>query len=46
MADVGVGVDKTLIFLMHPEKLRKRAQQSNSRQLSCSNASRCVFVHK
>jgi len=31
------------IFLTHAENLRKKAQRTKSRQLSCSNASRCVF---
>jgi len=31
----------TVIFLMHPDNLRKKAQWSKSRQLSYSNASRC-----
>jgi len=35
-----------IIFLMHPVNLHKKAQQSKSRQLSYSNASRCVFMHK
>ena len=35
-----------VIFLMHPENLHKKAHQSKSRQLSCSNASRCIFVNR
>jgi len=33
-----------VILLMHPDNLRKKAQQSKSRQFFCSNASRCVFI--
>jgi len=29
---------------MHPDNSHKKAQWTNSRQLSCNNASRCVFV--
>jgi len=35
-----------VILLTHPDNLLKKAQQSKSRQLSCSNVSRCVFVNK
>ena len=35
-----------VIFLMHPDNLCKKAQRTKSRQLSCSNASRCVFINK
>jgi len=34
------------IFLTHADNLCKKAQQSKSRQLSCSNARRCVFINK
>jgi len=33
-------------FLTHPDNLRKKAQQSKSRQLCYSNASRCGFINK
>jgi len=39
-----VGVDNAVIFLTHPDNMCKKAQQTKSRQLSCSNASRCVFI--
>jgi len=35
-----------VIFLMHPDNFRKKAQQSKSRQLSCSNTSRYIFINK
>jgi len=35
-----------VIFLTHSHTLPKKPQQSKSRQLSCSNASRCVFIKK
>jgi len=35
-----------VIFLTHPDNLRKKAQRSKSRQLSYSNASRCGFINK
>ena len=35
-----------VIFLPHPGNLLKKAQESKSRQLSCSNVSRCVFINK
>jgi len=35
-----------VILLMHPDNLRKKAQQSKSRQFFCSNACRCVFINK
>jgi len=35
-----------VIFLTHADNLRKKAQQTKSRQLSCSNASGCVFIKK
>jgi len=31
---------------MHPDNLRKEAQRTKSRKLSCSNASRCIFINK
>jgi len=34
----------TVIFLKHPDNLRKKAQRRKSRQLSYSNASRCSFI--
>jgi len=43
---VGLLAGKYGISLMHPHNLLKKAQQSKSRQLSCSNASRCVFINK
>jgi len=42
-----VGVDKTLLmFLMCVDNMGKKAQWTKSSQLSCSNASRCVFINK
>jgi len=35
-----------VIFLTHADNLRKKAQRTKSRQLSYSNASRCVFINK
>jgi len=35
-----------IIFLMHADNLRKKAQQTKSRQLPCSNASTCIFINK
>ena len=35
-----------VIFLTHPGNSRKKTQLSKSRQLSCSNASRCGFINK
>jgi len=35
-----------VIFLMHPDNLRKKAQRSKSRQLSYNNASRWGFIKK
>ena len=35
-----------VIFLTHPENLHKKAQWTKSRQLSCSNATRCVFINR
>ena len=35
-----------VIFLTHPDNLRKKAQRSKSRQLSYNNASRCGFINK
>jgi len=37
---------KAVIFLTHADNLRKKAQRTKSRQLSCSNASRCVVMKK
>jgi len=34
------------IFLTHADNLCKKAQQTKSRQLSCRNASRYVFINK
>jgi len=34
------------IFLIHADNLRKKAQRTKSRQLSCSNTNRCVFINK
>ena len=36
----------TVIFLTHPDNLRKKAQQSKSRPSSYNNASRCGFINK
>jgi len=33
-------------FHTHPDNLHKKAQQTKSRELSCSNASRCIFINK
>jgi len=35
-----------VIFLTHPDNLRKKAQRSKSRQLSYNNAIRCGFINK
>ena len=35
-----------VIFLSHPDTLSKKVQWTKSRQLSCSNASRCGFINK
>ena len=35
-----------VIFLTHPDYMRKKAQRSKSRQLSYNNASRCGFTNK
>ena len=35
-----------VIFLTHADNLHKKAQRIKSRQLSCSNASRCLFISK
>ena len=35
-----------VIFLTHPDNLRKKAQQSKSSQLPYNNASRCGFIKK
>ena len=35
-----------VIFLTHGDNLHKKAQRTTSRQLSCSNASRCVLINK
>jgi len=35
-----------VIFLTHPDNLRKKAQRSKSRQLSYNNGSRCGFINK
>jgi len=44
IVSASVGVNETLLFLMHPDNLRKKAQWSKSRQLSYSNVSRCSFI--
>ena len=42
-----VGVDKTLLYSSHIlTNLHKKAQRTKSRQLSCSNASKCIFINK
>jgi len=38
--------EKAVIFLTHPDNWRWKAQRTKSRQLSCSTASRCVFMNK
>jgi len=35
-----------VIFLTHPDNMRKNAQRSKSRQLSYNNAIRCGFINK
>jgi len=40
-ASVGV-----VVFLTHLDNLRKKAQWTKSRQLSCSNTSSYVFINK
>jgi len=35
-----------IIFLTHADNLHKKAQRSKSRQLSFSNARRCLFINK
>jgi len=35
-----------VIFLAHPDNLRKKTQRRKSWQFSCSNASRCGFINK
>jgi len=35
-----------IIFLMHLDNWHKKAQQSQSRQLPCTNVSRCIFIPK
>jgi len=47
MADfIGLGRSwqNAVIFYTHPDNLRKKAQWTKSRQLSCSNADRCAFI--
>jgi len=36
----------TAIFLTYADNMHKKAQRTKSRELSCSNASRCVFINK
>jgi len=36
----------TVIFLTYADNSHKKAQQNKSRQLSCRNASRCIFTNK
>ena len=47
---IGIGLNMSwqdaVIFLTHPDNLRKKAQRSKSRQLSYNNASRCGFMNK
>jgi len=49
MADI-IGLSRcwqrAVILFTHADNLCKKAQRSKSRQLSCSNASRCVFINK
>jgi len=49
LADI-IGLNRSwqnaVIFLTHADNLHKKAQRTKSRQLSCSNASRCVFINK
>jgi len=35
---------KAVMFLTHSDNLHEKAQWTKSRQLSCSNAGRCVFM--
>ena len=47
---IGIGLNRSwqnpVIFLTHPDNLRKKAQRSKSRQLSYNNASRCGLINK
>jgi len=47
---IGIGLSRgwqnAVIFLMYADTFRKEAQWTKSRQLSCSSASRCVFISK
>ena len=49
MADI-IGLNRSwqnaVVFLTHPDNLRKKAQRSKSRELSYNNASRCGFINK
>jgi len=49
MADI-IGLSRcwqnAVIFLTHADNLRKKAQRTKSRHLSCSNANRYVFIDK
>ena len=45
---IGLGrcCQNAVIFLTHPDNLCWKAQRTKLRQLSCSTASRCVFINK
>jgi len=44
--DLNRSWQNAVIFYMHADNLRKKAQRSKSRQLSYSNASKCGFINK
>jgi len=50
MADFEIGLircwQNAVTFLTYADNLGKKTQQTKSRQLSCINASRCVFINK
>jgi len=47
LVSVSVGVDITLLYSSRMQTTcARKHNKSKSRQLSCSNAYRCVFIHK
>jgi len=44
---IGIGLSRcwqnAVIFLKHADNLRTKVHRTKSRQLSCSNANRCIF---
>jgi len=46
MGQINVSHGQPCIFLMHADNLRKKAQRTKSRQLSCSKASKYVFINQ